>query len=160
MAVKHVQTWVMMGPSHWFPVLKRTCRWQCVGDQFQMVGNSRMGRSSSFHVFFLLLGFNPHVQLILIDIPWWLPGLPSIRNSCANSFEIGNNGNNPFPDHQSMEPAINGLELSNLSDFWILIPIQIHRTSDPHRMERMQQIRLHLTMFDCVSLGRRRWLIS
>jgi len=30
----------------------------------------RMGRSSSFHVCFFLLGFNPHVQLILIDIPW------------------------------------------------------------------------------------------
>ena len=98
MAVKHVQTWVMMAvcwrsvPNGWkFPV------W--------------VDRLHSMFVF--LLGFNPHVQLILIDIPWWLPDLPSIRNSCANSFEIGNNGNNPFPDHQSMEPAINGFEM-----FW------------------------------------------
>ena len=121
----------------------------------------RMGRSSSFHVCFfcwvLILTFNWFWLIFLGDFPicpafaTHVPTLLKLVTTVTTHFRTINQWN-----QQSM--VLKCFELSNLSDFWILIPI--HRTSDPHRMERMQQIRLHLTMFDCVSLGRRRLVVD
>ena len=108
--------------------------WQCVGDQF--------------HWFWLIfLGDFPICPAFATHVPTLL----NLVTTVTTHFRTINQWN-----QQSM--VLKCFELSNLSDFWILIPI--HRTSDPHRMERMQQIRLHLTMFDCVSLGRRRLVVD